>query len=102
MDGNNCKSETYTTSGYSQVKSQHETKYLDCYFAICELDGTRNRLQKLMDRIQSSVQPSSDKPPSTVEEEPSLLKFLNETPEKVQKLNADIRSMISNIEEMLF
>jgi len=96
MDGNNCKSETYTTSGYSQVKSQHETKYLDCYFAICELDGTRNRLQKLMDRIQSSVQPSSD------EEEPSLLKFLNETPEKVQKLNADIRSMISNIEEMLF
>ena len=80
-----------------------EPKHVRFYINIGKLSTSITRLRKLIDKIEGAESQESiaaDKLPE--EPIPSLTNFLNEQPERVEKLNGELLSQLERMEQLLF
>lgn len=77
-------------------------KHISFYGKIERLENLIDKLKYLADKVEGvGTEPScsnkAEKHPT-----PSLTYFLNEQPERLDKMNADLLSQIERLEQMLF
>ena len=88
------------------VEAKREAKHVRFCRGIEHLEKSIKRLAQLIDRVEvgdigiSTPEKTTERTP--VNPMPSLLYFLNEQPEHLEKMDADLEVQIERLEQMLF